>query len=82
LKLKRSLAEFDETEDTSTNQKYLDHERASTNSCIGGSTINFYNDEDEAQELILDEDRLTFRHSYIRDEEVRPNKMEIYDDDE
>lgn len=82
LRLKRSLAEFDETEDTSTNQKYQDHERASTYSCIGGSTINFYNDEDEAQELILEEDRLTFRHSYMKDDDTKLKKKEIYDDDE
>ena len=30
-------------------------------SCVGGNTLNFYNDNDEAQELILDEDRLTYR---------------------
>lgn len=63
--LQKMLAQFDETENIDeAYNKYADPERASTNSCVGGSQINFYNDEDEAQELILDEDKLTYRRSW------------------
>ena len=54
---------------------HMDMDRESTNSCVGGSNINFYNDEDEAQELILEEDRLTVRSS------KQKNKEEFRDDE-
>ena len=57
--LKYLLSDIDEG---CTNQIiFHQNDRDSASSCVTGSHLNFYNDEFEAQELILEEDRLTSR---------------------
>lgn len=63
-----------------SNQRYNDNERESSASCVGGSALNFYNDEAEAQELVLEEDRLTFRHTYSKKSEEKHYNNGIFDD--
>ena len=46
-----------------TARNKIDTERTSTPSWVEGSHINFYHDDEEAQELILEEDRLTYRRA-------------------
>mmetsp|Transcript_22010 Transcript_22010/g.21742 ORF Transcript_22010/g.21742 Transcript_22010/m.21742 type:complete len:137 (+) Transcript_22010:247-657(+) len=69
--VKRLLSDIDEG--TSELVNMHQHERDSSGSCIGSSHLNFYNDESEAQELILDEDRLTSRSQ-------RKGRRHDYDD--
>ena len=49
-------------------KKKIENDRTSTQSWVAGSQINFYHDDEEAQELILDEDRLTYRRPQFEKE--------------
>jgi len=78
--LKNLLSEVDEFKDKdNAEHKYLEHERESLNSWVERGSINFYWDEDEAQELILDEDRLTYRYSHKDSDNFKG--YSVYDDE-
>lgn len=83
MMLKRQLSVIDEEDnDYKHSDRYRDQERDTTGSCIGGSHLNFYPDDEEAQELILDEDRLTLRSAHGKKckDDSPANSFESYDD--
>lgn len=83
MMIKRQLSNIDEEDnDFKHPDRYRDQERDTSGSCIGGSHLNFYQDDEEAQELILDEDRLTFRsaHGKKSKDNSPVGSFESYDD--